>query len=120
MNLLTQLRLGGLRFHAFHGFYPEEQVTGTEFIVDVEVAFQSSAHQEDDLSGTVNYERLQELVVAQMAVPRKLIERVAQGILQDIRQEFEYLDRVTVRLRKMHPPLKGDVDHAEIELTYIR
>ena len=36
MGIIKQkVSLEGVRFFAYHGFYPEEQVLGAEFIVDL-------------------------------------------------------------------------------------
>lgn len=39
--------LKDVKFYAFHGFYPEEQLTGSHFSVDVEVNFIPSVDTED-------------------------------------------------------------------------
>ena len=121
MGVIKQkVSLEGVRFYAYHGFYPEEQVLGTEFIVDIDTEMEVYIAGGDDISSTVNYERLFQIVSDEMRNPKKLIETVAHGILQQIRHEFLAVKNIRVVIRKMHPPLKGDVRNSSIELTFNR
>jgi dihydroneopterin aldolase len=121
MGVIKQkVSLEGVRFYAYHGFYPEEQVLGTEFIVDIDTEMEVYMAGGDDISSTVNYERLFQIVSDEMRTPKKLIETVAHGILQQIRHEFLAVKNIRVVIRKMHPPLKGDVRNSAIELTFNR
>ena len=121
MGVIKQkVSLEGVRFYAYHGFYPEEQVLGTEFIVDIDTEMEVYTAGGDDISSTVNYERLFQIVSDEMRNPKKLIETVAHGILQQIRHEFLAVKNIRVVIRKMHPPLSGDVRNSSIELTFNR
>lgn len=121
MGVIRQkVGLHGVRFFAFHGFYPEEQVLGCEFIVDIETEIQVYGNGQDDISHTVNYERLFSIARAEMEIPRKLIETVAHGILETIRHEFLAVKCIKVSIKKMHPPLAGQVENSYIELIFNR
>ncbi len=119
-NIKQKISLEGVRFFAYHGFYPEEQILGTEFIVDVATELEVYTAGGDDISNTVNYERLFQIVSDEMRTPRKLLETVAHGILQQIRHEFLAVKNIRVIIRKMHPPLGGDLGNSSIELTFNR
>lgn len=121
MGIIRQkVGLHGIRFFAYHGFYPEEQVLGCEFIVDIETELDVFGDGQDDISQTVNYERLFQIAKTEMEIPRKLIETVAHGMLEKIRHEFLTVKWIRVSIKKMHPPLAGQVDHSSIELTFNR
>jgi dihydroneopterin aldolase len=121
MGLIHQkVALQGARFFAFHGFYEEEQLTGGEFIVDVETGFEVFNGGNDDISHTVNYEQLYTLISDQMKIPRKLLESVAHAILEDIKQEFIYVKDIRISIRKINPPLSGQVENSLVELVYNR
>lgn len=121
MGIIRQkIALQGIRFFAFHGFYPEEQVLGCEFIVDIDTEIEVYGHGNDDINNTVNYERLFTIAKAEMEIPRKLIETVAHGILEKIRHEFLAVKVIRVTIRKMHPPLAGQVENSLIELIFNR
>jgi 7,8-dihydroneopterin aldolase/epimerase/oxygenase len=121
MGIIRQkVGLQGVRFFAFHGFYPEEQVLGCEFIVDIITEFDVYGDGKDDISHTVNYERLFNIAKTEMEIPRKLIETVAHGILGKIRHEFLAVKCIRVTIKKMHPPLAGQVENSFIELIFNR
>ncbi len=112
------MALQGMRFFACHGYYTEEQLIGNEYFVDIETQFDVAHDGGDDISATVNYERLFSIAERQMKEPRKLIETVAHGILKDICQEFAFLKNIRVYIYKMHPALNGEVKNSLVELTY--
>jgi dihydroneopterin aldolase len=115
-----KIALQGMRFFAYHGFYPEEQVLGCEFIVDLETEIEVYSGNSDELSHTINYERLFTITKSEMEVPRKLIETVAHAILEKVRHQFLAAKCIRVSIRKMNPPLPGQVDNSLIELIFNR
>jgi dihydroneopterin aldolase len=121
MGIIKQkVSLNGARFFSYHGFYPEEQILGTEFIVDIETEIEVFDSGGDEISNTVNYERLLHIVTEEMIVPRKLIETVAHSILERIRHEFLPVQKIRVVIRKMHPPLGVQINNSTIELSFSR
>jgi 7,8-dihydroneopterin aldolase/epimerase/oxygenase len=121
MGIIRQkIALEKIRFFAYHGFYPEEQILGCEFIVDIETELEVFGSGNDEIMHTVNYERLFDIAKVEMAIPRKLIETVAHAILEKIRHEFLAVTSIRVAIRKMHPPLAGQVENSLIELVFNR
>ena len=121
MGTITQrVCLVDIRFFSYHGFYPEEQVLGNEFMLDIETELEVFVPGGDELSNTVNYERLFEIASEEMKTPRKLLETVAHSILEQIRHEFLAVKNIRVSIRKMHPPLAGEVKNSLIELIFKR
>ncbi len=119
-TMMQKVRLEGVRFFSYHGFYPEEQVLGTEFILDIETELEVFNSGRDDISNTVNYERLFQIAAQEMKIPRKLLETVAHSILEQIRHEFLAVKSIRVAIRKMHPPLGSEVRNSSIELNFNR
>ena len=121
MGIIKQkVAIHGVRFFSYHGYYPEEQILGNEFVLNIEAEIEVFAHGNDDLRQTVNYERLFEIASSEMKIPRKLLETVAHSILERIRHEFLAVKSIHVSIRKMHPPLAGQVDSSLIELIFTR
>ena len=119
-KLRQQVALKDVRFFAFHGFYPEEQMIGSVFYLDLETEFDCELNLNDDLAETVNYERLFSLAKKEMQIPRKLIETVAQAILAQVIIEFTQVQTARISIRKMNPPLAGEVGHSQVSLNYTR
>lgn len=113
------IALHGAEFFAYHGFYPEEQKLGNCFVVDIEVSFEPPGKvNEDDLTNTVNYEHLYEIACNEMKHTRKLIEIVAQAIINKIKEEYTFVDSIQVSIKKLNPPLGGNVKYSTVIINY--
>ena len=113
------IKIKNASFYAYHGVEKDEQNLGGKFEVDVEVQSDlSAALSSDNLKSTINYEKLY-AIVEQTVTEKKyyLIEALAGAIAKKILREFAPVDRVTVRIRKPHPRVKGVVDFVEAEIT---
>jgi dihydroneopterin aldolase len=66
----------------------------------------------------VDYERVYSFI-QETLLQRKshLIETLASLVARGILREFPIVDRVVVRVRKPHPPVKGVVDYVEVEIA---
>lgn len=114
---MATIGLEDVRFHAPHGFYEEEHLTGNEFSIDVEVeANISAAATQDDLGGTVNYGTIYYLLQAEMKKPTQLLEALAYRMASRIQRQFDQVSSVRLRLRKLNPPLGGQVGAAVVEV----
>ena len=95
-----------------------EKVVGNRFLVSVWIeADVAEAAQNDDLSKSINYLTVFEVVRAQMEVPSNIIEHVARRIIDAIYEEFPQALKVSVKVSKLAPPLGGKVDSASAMLT---
>ncbi|RZK57629.1 MAG: dihydroneopterin aldolase [Pedobacter sp.] len=115
--LVQTVALKDVKFYAFHGFYPEEQLTGNHFSVDVEVTFAPSIDTED-LSKTVNYEVINSIVIKQMKNTQKLLETVVKNILVELTDTYVFLQTAVVGIKKIHPAMPGDIGHSFVQLSY--
>lgn len=116
--LLQTVALKEVKFYAKHGYYPEEQLTGSHFLVDVEVTFFPQGDAEN-LDKTVNYEALNQILQEEMSHTQKLLETVVQNILQRLIAGYDFLKSVTVGIKKIRPPMLGEIGHSFVQLTYI-
>lgn len=111
-----RLVLQGLVFHAYHGHCPEEAVLGGRFVVDVEMRL-SLAQIQDDLSGTVDYAQVYEMVRQEVTGQRRrLIETLADQIAERLWQSYPQLEALTVRVHKPHAPLPGLFEDVYVEV----
>ena len=119
------IALEGMRFHAAHGYYPEEQELGNDFLLDIMVNTDASAaaqtdelyeevedEEEETSPNTVNYETLYLICQVEMRKPTKLLETLVNRIADRVEHHFDDVTGLVVRLRKLNPPLGGRVDCA--------
>ena len=114
---MMKITLHGATFFAHHGFYPEEQKLGNCFIVDIEVGF-TPKNDINQIDNTVNYEQLYSIACEQMKHTRKLLETVAQAILNEIKTGYPDLESIQVMVKKMNPPLGYKVDYSAVTVNY--
>lgn len=118
---MMEVALHDAEFFARHGFYTEEQLLGNRFVIDIETGFNIGDNAiADNLSNTLNYERLYQIAEEEMQLPRQLLETVAQDIINRIKDEFAFAEKILVRLKKLNPPLKGKVKASSVTITYYK
>ncbi len=116
---MLKVALHDVKFYAYHGFYPQEQVLGGKYLIDVEVEFQPEKVN-DELSNTVDYQVLHSILSAEMQQPRKLLETLVQEMADQIKQKFPFLEKIKIGLKKLNPPLPGEVGYSLVEITWIK
>ncbi len=110
--------LKDVKCYAFHGFYPEEQLIGNHFLVNVEVTFAPSDETEN-LQKTVNYEVLNSIILDEMKNTQKLLESVVKQILDKVLAAYPFVISAEVEIKKLHPPMLGEVGHSFVQLNYV-
>ncbi len=115
---MSQIKLEGMEFFSYHGCFKEEQVIGTKFIVDLSIeADIAAAALKDDLHLTINYLTVYQMVKKQMEIKSKLLENVAQRILDNLFQEFPGIKSAEVKVSKLNPPLGGKLKSVSLTLS---
>ena len=112
------IQVNNIKLYAFHGCLDEEAKIGSDYRVDVEVKgdLKKSA-KTDELSDTVDYVHLNHIVKEEMAIRSKLLEEVAQRILDRFFKELRMIRRAKISVSKLNPPIGGNVEEVVIILT---
>jgi dihydroneopterin aldolase len=115
------IKLQNIRTFSFHGCLLEEAKIGSDYRVDLEVKtdLRKSA-QTDELIDTVDYVLLNRIVVEEMAIRSKLLEHVAQRIIERIFREIPSVSRIILAVSKLNPPIGGDVEAVTIVMEEYR
>jgi len=114
---MGQIYLESIRTYSHHGCMKEETVIGSEYRVDLWVdADLTVASSSDDLKDTPDYVVLHQIVVEEMKVPSRLLEHVAQRIIDRIKSSVAGFERIRVRVSKINPPIGGDVQSVSVLL----
>lgn len=112
------IRVAGISVYANHGCLDEEALIGSEYQVDVALTADLSVPAaEDDLSKTIDYVRVHEIVRQQMGIRAKLLEHVCKRIIDVLVEEFEMLTEVSVCVAKLNPPINGMAKNVSVELS---
>lgn len=112
------IRLNGLSFYGYHGATAAEKETGRIFEVDCELEVDlAEAGRSDQLSDTIDYRKAYD-VIRETVEGRafSLLEGLASHMATRILERFPVY-RVTLRVRKMTPPIPGQIKFIEVELT---
>lgn len=112
------LRIKNMSFYAFHGDDVKERELGQRYEVDIELKTDvQHAVQEDDVRYTVDYKKVYKIVEKIILEKRfKLIETLASHIADTCIINFE-IQEITVRVRKLKPPVEGILDYVETEIV---
>jgi len=102
------ISIENMEFYAFHGHYHEEQIVGSKFLVSLTVeADLDMPATSDNLKDTINYYTAYRLVKEEMEKKSKLLENIANRIIDAIYTHFDGVKKVTVKVSKMNPPMGG-------------
>ncbi len=114
---IQTVALKDVKCYAFHGFYPEEQLTGNHFLVNIEVIFTPS-NETENLQKTVNYEVINSIILDEMKNTQKLLETVVKNMIDKVLSTYPFLLSAEVGIKKLHPPMLGEVGHSFVQLKY--
>ncbi|TAI47572.1 dihydroneopterin aldolase [Flagellimonas allohymeniacidonis] len=118
---MGKITVNNIRVHSNHGCLKEEKLIGSDYRVDLEVSADlSKPAVSDRLSETVDYVHLNNIVKEEMAIPSKLLENVAQRILNRILSEIETVNSAEITVSKINPPIGGDVESVSVKIKNSR
>ena len=117
-----RIELRGMRFAGRHGVLPHEAVDAQPFEVDVVLELDlAPAGSSDDLARTVDYGSVFAIARDVVEGPHvALVEALAERIAARVLADHGPVAAVTVRVRKIEPPLPGDLAWAGVEIRRTR
>lgn len=117
-----RILLAGMLFDGRHGVGEEERATPQPFAVDVALELDlAAAGATDDLSRTVDYGLVFEDVRAVLeGPPALLLETLTERIAAAVLGRHPAVDAVTVRVRKLRPPIQGRIESSGVEIRRAR
>ena len=115
---MGKIQVNNIKLYANHGCLNEEALIGSWYRVDIEVDVDlTKSSVSDDLEDTVDYVHLNHIVKEEMSVRSKLLEEVANRILDRFFLELKMIKSATVSVAKLNPPIGGNVQEVVIILT---
>ena len=110
-----------MKFYAFHGVLPQENLVGAFYYLDLRLKTDfSCAAETDELEGTVSYADIFMAAKEEMNIPSKLLEHVCQRIASRIFQDFPTIEAIDIRLSKENPPMGACAQKIGVEAHFER
>ncbi len=115
---MVEIYLKNVRCYCFHGCLKEEGVIGSEYLVNLWAeGVLGKASLTDKIEDAIDYVFLNKVIVEEMSIPSKLLETVAERILNRILKEENRVQKITVSVSKICPPINGDVESVSVKLS---
>ncbi len=118
-TLMGKIIIEEMEFYAFHGHYQEEQIVGNRFLVDLEMdADLTDAADSDNLDDAVNYQQAYQIIKYEMRRTKSnLLENIGKRILDALFAEMEGIEKASIRVRKLNPPMGGPIKSVGIKMS---
>lgn len=114
-NLKNIIELENMEFFGYHGCYREEQVVGNNFVVNLKLETSSMrAAETDQIADALNYQLAYQIVKREVEKPSHLLEHVCARILDGLFEELSLLEKATVKVSKLNPPMGGKMDRVSV------
>ena len=113
------ITLKGIQGFGYHGVFEDEAKNGQNFFVDLEIYLDlSRASVSDELSETIDYGSLADLVVEEITGERvQLIERLAGRIADRIKDNFPQISHIAVSVHKPDAPISAQTTDISVTIT---
>jgi len=79
---------------------------GNEYIVNVDIGFNGDENI-ISIKQTLDYVSIYLVVKKQMATPTRLLETLAQSIVEDIKTMDKRIQSIVINIKKINPPIKS-------------
>ena len=118
---MGSIRLKNIKVFAYHGCLDEEGQIGSDYRVDLKIKGDLSVSAKTDaLKDTIDYVHLNRIVKEEMAIRSKLLETVAERILNRVLEELIMVQKVRVDVSKINPPIGGNVHMVTVRRSKTR
>ena len=115
---MVEIYLKNIRCYCFHGCLKEESIIGSEYLVNLWAkGALGKASLTDKIDDAIDYVFLNKVIVEEMSIPSKLLETVAERILNRALNEDNRIQKITVSVSKICPPINGDAESVAIKLS---
>ena len=112
------IQIEGMEFYSFHGHYQEERIVGNKFLVDLTIETEMTIPADsDNLKDAVNYQHAYQIIKQEMEKKSHLLENIAGRILNALYSEMQGIQKATVKVSKLNPPMGGKISAVSVVLS---
>ena len=104
---MITIHLHNVKFYSYHGIHEEEKNLGNEFELSADIQFHEEVDVINSIKQTINYVDIYKIIKQHMNEPSHLLETVVMGIGNSIKTKYDNIRSISLRLKKMHPPITG-------------
>ncbi|MGL5937560.1 MAG: dihydroneopterin aldolase [Phocaeicola sp.] len=113
--------LKGIKLYGYHGVDPQESRVGAYFFIDLRIKTDfSRAALTDELTNTISYADLFDVVKECVKTPCLLLEHLNYKIAQLLFNSFEAIEEIELKVTKENPPMGADCESVGVETKYTR
>ncbi|MDR0926998.1 MAG: dihydroneopterin aldolase [Ignavibacteria bacterium] len=116
---MTKIQIKNAIYYCYNGVSTAEKALGGKYQLDLDIYYDATkAIESDDVSYAINYNDV--LFTVSDIVENEtfnLIETLADNILLNLLEEYDLVEKATVRIRKIDVPINHCVDYVEVEAS---
>ncbi len=116
---MLSIHLNNVSFFAYHGLYENERKEGNLFTVNATINYYPT-RMIDDLSQTIDYVSIYELIKKRMSTPTHLLETIVMDIANEILSQYPLAAEVYISLTKEKPPITNFEGSVGVSFTLRR
>jgi dihydroneopterin aldolase len=115
--MINTIHIKRLALYGHHGVMPQEKVVGAMFYVSLQIKSEvaEEAYLQDELSGTISYADIIDLVRKEMSIPSALLEHLAHRVAKSLIDAFSRIQCVNIRIDKENPPCGVSAESIGVE-----
>ena len=106
---MLTVSLHGIKINAPHGLYPQEYVLGNKFEIDIDIWLPDAQPWP-----FADYVQIRQIAGEIFQQPGHLLETFVYNLHTALCAHFKEAIKIKVTVRKMHPPMPGDVAYAAV------
>lgn len=102
---MISIQLIDLHMYAYHGIFEGEEKVGNPYIVNLSAKYEEKDSDFTNISDTINYEDLHNIVKHWMEIPTGLLEKICVNIIRHIKHNYPFVKEIDLSIQKIRPPL---------------
>lgn len=115
------IEINRMKIYAHHGVLNREKTVGNVFEISLKLVTEiaTEAYKDDQISGTINYASIIDLVKQEAIIPSQLLENVSYRIKTAILKKFPAIIHGSINVAKLLPPISGlEIESVAVEIVW--
>ncbi len=118
VKVMDRIELEDMAFYAYHGCHKQEQEQGNRFLLSLRIEGDfSTPAASDNIEDALNYQYVYQLIKKEMEQVSHLLEHICKRILDALYHEFPQIQKASIKVSKMNPPLGGPVNRVSVSMS---